>query len=675
MTILDTYFFMFEADTSKVQKGIDAGGKGADDLTKKLNTTDVVAGKLGDSFTKAVKSAGVLVGVIGTLAVIKTLTSNTADHTFAVSQQAKAMGVSVETLSTWQHAVVAAGGTAEGATTTIGNLREKFVEMSRYGAMIGPDAFMFKQLGLSAQEMRDSIKDPNIALGKLSETFGKLNKTQQLFIGKKLGFDQGTIAILSQGREKFDEIIAKQKELGVVTEAQAAAATKYKLAQMELGVVLETIKRETTTALLPAFTWTIERVEKLITWLRNNKAFAIGFFGGMAAMITVAVLPALLAATGGMWAFLAPILAIVLPILAIGAAFGLVADDVHAFLTGQQSVIGEISKKWPIVGDIVKGVAAVIKEAFAIITLAFADPMAALTRLQVAIEKLFITLGKWQLTKLASLADKIGLHGVAKSLNDMVAAATPQAVAKTLAEVAAPTGSVSVVKGGLTTDVLSAAQSAEKKYGVPAQVTLAQWALESGSGKHMPADSNNPFGIKARAGQPFVEAMTTEHVNGQDVRVMQKFAKYESLVDAFEAHAKLLATGSAYSAARKTSDPGAYADALTGKYATDPNYGAKLKSIMATQAKAIRDAQQDQLSATVSTGQNALAQTNVPIASQSSQMISNSRTSNRSSSITMGNVDIHTQSTDPVGIRDVFKNSLQGQLSNALEQHDDGVSS
>jgi hypothetical protein len=55
-------------------------------------------------------------------------------------------------------------------------------------------------------------------------------------------------------------------------------------------------------------------------------------------------------------------------------------------------------------------------------------------------------------------------------------------------------------------DVINAAQATQDRWGVPASVTLAQWALESRYGASMPVGSNNPFGIKAVSGQPFVEA-------------------------------------------------------------------------------------------------------------------------------------------------------------------------
>jgi hypothetical protein len=130
-------------------------------------------------------------------------------------------------------------------------------------------------------------------------------------------------------------------------------------------------------------------------------------------------------------------------------------------------------------------------------------------------------------------------------------------------------------------DVIGGAQAAHEKWNIFASITIAQWALESGWGRSMPAGSNNPFGIKAAAGQPFVEASTREVIDGQSVVIVAKFRKFASMSEAFDEHGKLLATGKPYAEARThLDDPSAFADALTGVYATDPNYGTLLKRLM-----------------------------------------------------------------------------------------------
>jgi flagellum-specific peptidoglycan hydrolase FlgJ len=138
-----------------------------------------------------------------------------------------------------------------------------------------------------------------------------------------------------------------------------------------------------------------------------------------------------------------------------------------------------------------------------------------------------------------------------------------------------------------TPDVIAAAQAAARKWRVPASVSLAQWALESSWGRHMPEGSNNPFGIKARLNpnnipiDPYVDADTSEVLGKQVVHITAPFRKFASLADAFDYHADLLATAHVYANAMAVkAKPDAFAQALTGRYATDPGYGRKLIQVM-----------------------------------------------------------------------------------------------
>lgn len=135
--------------------------------------------------------------------------------------------------------------------------------------------------------------------------------------------------------------------------------------------------------------------------------------------------------------------------------------------------------------------------------------------------------------------------------------------------------------GQVPPDIATAAIASQLHWKVPASVTLAQWAVESAWGASMPPDSNNPFGIKAVAGQAGVDAGTREVIGGQDISIVAKFRKFETLQEAFDLHGKLLATNKVYAPAMaQTADPEAFADALTGVYATDPKYGYTLKWVM-----------------------------------------------------------------------------------------------
>lgn len=136
----------------------------------------------------------------------------------------------------------------------------------------------------------------------------------------------------------------------------------------------------------------------------------------------------------------------------------------------------------------------------------------------------------------------------------------------------------------ITDEIIKAAQAGQRRYYVPAGVTIAQWALESAWGSHMPAGSNNPFGIKWNGSGDYVSSMTWEVVSGHDIRVEQRFAKFATMADAFEAHARLLATVSLYKPALDAwylkHDLSGGVTLMAQHYATDPQYAAKVMSII-----------------------------------------------------------------------------------------------
>jgi len=130
-------------------------------------------------------------------------------------------------------------------------------------------------------------------------------------------------------------------------------------------------------------------------------------------------------------------------------------------------------------------------------------------------------------------------------------------------------------------DVIQAAKASQQRWGVPTSITVAQWIVESAWGSAMPPDSNNPFGIKALESQPAVESETREVIDGKVITTTARFRRFDSQAEAFELHGKLLSTASPYRAAMEVvQDPDRFADALTGVYATDPQYGTTLKWVM-----------------------------------------------------------------------------------------------
>ncbi len=131
------------------------------------------------------------------------------------------------------------------------------------------------------------------------------------------------------------------------------------------------------------------------------------------------------------------------------------------------------------------------------------------------------------------------------------------------------------------------AQSAGRELGVDPRALIAQAALETGWGRHMPqaADgtpSNNLFGIKAGAGTTdAVNAPTVEYRAGRPQVTTAAFRAYDGAAQSFRDYVGLLRGSARYAAALNTgSDVQAFATALQqGGYATDPQYARKLSAM------------------------------------------------------------------------------------------------
>lgn len=128
-----------------------------------------------------------------------------------------------------------------------------------------------------------------------------------------------------------------------------------------------------------------------------------------------------------------------------------------------------------------------------------------------------------------------------------------------------------------------AAQKAQQHWRVPASVSLAQAIIESGWGVHAPGC--NLFGMKCRVGKndPSQMLSTTEWSKARGYyKVPQAFRVFPTIADAFAAHAQLLATAPVYAPAfAKLPDRNAFIQLMAARYASDPQYAAKLEAMIA----------------------------------------------------------------------------------------------
>lgn len=134
------------------------------------------------------------------------------------------------------------------------------------------------------------------------------------------------------------------------------------------------------------------------------------------------------------------------------------------------------------------------------------------------------------------------------------------------------------------------AQAASATTGVPAELILAQAALETGWGRHEIAtrsghNSHNLFGIKAGShwqGKT-TDIVTHEYINGRRTQMVDTFRVYDSFEHAFTDYANLIGNNPRYAGVVNAPNAEQAARELQrGGYATDPRYAEKLVAVMNT---------------------------------------------------------------------------------------------
>nr|WP_290699538.1 flagellar assembly peptidoglycan hydrolase FlgJ [Halomonas sp. UBA3074] len=132
------------------------------------------------------------------------------------------------------------------------------------------------------------------------------------------------------------------------------------------------------------------------------------------------------------------------------------------------------------------------------------------------------------------------------------------------------------------------AQAASATTGVPAELILAQAALETGWGRHEITtrngnNSHNLFGIKAGShwqGET-TDIVTHEYIDGRRTQVVDTFRVYDSFEHAFTDYASLISNNPRYAGVIQAPNAELAARELQrGGYATDPLYADKLVAVM-----------------------------------------------------------------------------------------------
>lgn len=354
MSLLDTFTILFEADTSSVEQGADRSRKSSDELVDSLKKADHQASKTGNSFASfAAKAVGALTAAVGIGQTISSVMARAGD-VHLMNQTAESIGVAVEEMDAFRRTVEDTGGTAQGAQDTVAKMA------SAMGAALkeanSSQGQTFAALGVSLKTADGQAKDAMSTLMDVAGALEGMSKAEARFALKRLEItDPKTVELLLKGRKEIEASTKAHKEQGVVTKEMAIQAGRLDTAMNKMRGGLDRAGLGITNVLLPAIVAGIEWLTKIVDWANEHSDVVVAFFSVIAGVVMAMYLPAMIKAAAATLAATWPMLAIGAAIVAVAAAFALAYDDIMNFIAGNDSFIGQIFEKYPMVKDLVFG--------------------------------------------------------------------------------------------------------------------------------------------------------------------------------------------------------------------------------------------------------------------------------------------------------------------------------
>ena len=338
--VLDVFTILFEADTSKLEKGTKKSENATDKLNKKLKETDKSADNVGQSLKTLLATGLGAITAIASFAGIASGIFNTALYSDELAKNSKLLGENINDLAAYQDLATKAGGSADGLTSIFKNLNGQISEFALKGT--SETLPYFQKLGVSLLDSEGKARKVSDILPELADSFEKLSKVESAGFGRKMGFDEGTITLLQSGRKALEENIKKQKELFSITKEQASVGEMFNDTMHDTKTAFRGLFLTIGGAVLPVLNFLLVKFQTIIVFLRNNGDLATGIFIALGAAISFFLLPPLYKMAIAAALAFAPFYLIGALVAAQIILFGLLYDDIMTFLDGGKSAFGSL---------------------------------------------------------------------------------------------------------------------------------------------------------------------------------------------------------------------------------------------------------------------------------------------------------------------------------------------
>jgi len=320
-------------DAAKKSEKLESGLK---DVEKQSESTGEKLDNLTKGITKTLKGIAGLAAIIAAGTGLLRLADEARKANDELNFLSQNLGMSADNLKAWQGAAAALGGSAQGMTNDMKSLNKSMNDF----VIKGDTSLLpyFNALGVSMVDAQGKIKDTDAVMLDLADSMSKMNREQAFALGQDLGFDEGTINTLLQGRDAMKQMVDYHKQMYTSNKQDLENSRKLSENQAKMSAHWQSMKLMLGNAVIPLLIKLSEVALRFFEFLQKHQKTVKNVFEGMAIILGVLLVPILSKALIALLAFIAPFAPFILVVGSLGAAFVALYDDYKTWAEGGNSL-------------------------------------------------------------------------------------------------------------------------------------------------------------------------------------------------------------------------------------------------------------------------------------------------------------------------------------------------
>ncbi|CDH07553.1 conserved membrane hypothetical protein [Xenorhabdus bovienii str. oregonense] len=311
--------------TKGIQAAIDEA-KAQSHLQRRLTDTKGKYKDAGESVAGFATKALGAAGIVMSLGSIFSDAMSRAQEIEQLDKLGKKIGMATADVDAFGGAMAELGGTREAAATDL--------------------EAMAKTFGNTTQSMEKILATADRVKGM------KFDKAKATLAGMGVS-DEKTVELMMKGRKELERVMGIQKEYAGITKGSIEKSLQFNAAMNKFNQSSGLLKNSFLEMVIPVLAKAMEWLSTFIDFCKDNKTLITGFFIAVGIAVAAYYVPPMLAAAAATLAATWPILAIIAIIALLAAAFAIVYDDIMNFIEGNDSMIGRIMDKYPMVKKVI----------------------------------------------------------------------------------------------------------------------------------------------------------------------------------------------------------------------------------------------------------------------------------------------------------------------------------